>query len=45
MPVASVVTCSFGLSLMLTRGLVVCVSQRCLEFAETGRQGQTTWEN
>jgi hypothetical protein len=45
MPVASVVTRSFGLSLMLTRGLVACVSQRCLEFAETGRQGQTTWEN
>lgn len=45
MPVASVVTRSFGLSLMLTQGLVACVSQRCLENAETGRQGQTTWEN
>lgn len=44
MPVASVVTRSFGLSLMLTQRLVACVSQHCLEFAETGRQGHTTWE-
>lgn len=39
-----VITRAASLSPMLQR-LVAFVSQRCPENVETGRQGQTTWEN